>query len=135
MTRINCIPPEELCDKHLVAERHELSRVFTLVLKAIDRHFAQTGKALLPKQVGIPENYTMGTGHVKFFYNKLGWLADRDRLIESEMRARGMNVTERNLWMKYHLIPSCWWNYWEPSREDRMVNRYRLWERLTGSRS
>ena len=33
MTRINCIPPAELSDKHLLAEFHELPRVFTHVLK------------------------------------------------------------------------------------------------------
>jgi len=33
MTRINLVPPEELCDQHLLAELRELPRIPNAVLK------------------------------------------------------------------------------------------------------
>ena len=59
MTRINCIPVEELHDKHLLAEYRELPRVFSLARGDAD----------------IPDTYRMGKGHVTFFYDKRkrGW--------------------------------------------------------------
>lgn len=66
MTRINVgIPPRELTNKHLTAEHREIKRIPNAV---------KTGKA---KMVGIPAQFTLGTGHVKFFYNKLGYLRQR----------------------------------------------------------
>ena len=76
MTRINCIPVEELTDKHLIAEYRELPRVFKL--------------ARDPKPgEHIPTYYSLGRGHVKFFYNKLFYLEKRFLALVLEMRARG----------------------------------------------
>ena len=33
MTRINLVPPEELCDQHLLAEHRELTRIPNAVAK------------------------------------------------------------------------------------------------------
>lgn len=64
MTRINCVPVQELSGPHLVAEYRELPRVFALVRKAALRgSFSQ------------PETYTLGKGHVLFFYTRLEYLA------------------------------------------------------------
>lgn len=52
MTRINLIPVQELTNKHLIAEKHEITRVFAL---------AKNSKS--PK---IPNTYRTGTGHVTF---------------------------------------------------------------------
>lgn len=56
MTRINCVPVEELTDKHLLAEYRELPRIFNLARAVED----------------APTEYVLGTGHMKFFYDKLG---------------------------------------------------------------
>ena len=78
MTRINVIPPRELVDKHLLAEYRELPRVFGLIEKWQDRGCPETGVT----------RYTMGKGHVKFFYNKAVWLAMRFDQLVAEMQHR-----------------------------------------------
>lgn len=55
MTRINLIAPAELCDQHLLAEHRELTRIPNAVAK---RKFSLLGQ---------PEDYKLGTGHVRFF--------------------------------------------------------------------
>jgi deoxyribonuclease (pyrimidine dimer) len=68
MTRINAgIRPAELVDQHLLAELREIKRIPNVV---------KQGKAKLD---GIPERFSLGTGHVRFFYNKLGYLLRRYR--------------------------------------------------------
>ncbi len=62
MTRINLIPPTELCDQHLLAEHRELTRIPNAVAK---------GKFHLK---GQPEEYKLGEGHVRFFFNKMTFL-------------------------------------------------------------
>lgn len=69
MTRINCgIPPKQLVDKHLIAEHHEIVRIPNAVKKQ--------GKNL---KMDLPETFRLGTGHVRFFYNKLKYLHNRYR--------------------------------------------------------
>ncbi len=71
MTRINCgIPPYILTSKHLLAEHRELKRIPNCIKK---------GKFTLDN---IPDNFKLGTGHVKFFYNKLKYLHKRYVKIE-----------------------------------------------------
>ena len=69
MTRINsAISPKNLIDQHLIAELRELPRIFTAVRERIE------------KEIGfndIPKEFCLGSGHVKFFYNKYKFLFDR----------------------------------------------------------
>lgn len=58
MTRVNCIPVQELTVKHLVAEYREIPRLFKLA------------RILKPNEF-VPL-YTLGAGHCKLFYDKLG---------------------------------------------------------------
>lgn len=51
------------------------------------------GKANLQK---IPEIFTLGTGHVSFFYNKLTYLKIRYVKIYDELKKRGCNITNKN---------------------------------------
>jgi deoxyribonuclease (pyrimidine dimer) len=122
MTRINVLPPEVLSREHLIAEYHELPRVFTYV----ERH----GVA------GVrPANYCMGAGHVKFFTNKLLYLHNRYSRIYEEMLYRGYSVNKAtyNKWDVYmHKIIDdsivrqvCW----TPSPSDCYTNMNRLVER------
>ena len=80
MTRINVVPVSELTNKHLVAENHEIARVYNLARKA------QQG--VLRGSKKLPLYYTMGTGHVMFFYNKLGFISERYLALNEEMRRR-----------------------------------------------
>lgn len=82
MTRINAgISPLELCNKHLLAEHREIKRIPNII---------KSGKADL---VNIPKEFTLGRGHVKFFYNKLLYLKKRYIEIYNELRHRDFNVT------------------------------------------
>ena len=81
MTRINVgILPAELPSKLLLAEHREIKRIPNNV---------RLGKVNFKD---IPSKFTLGTGHVKFFYNKLGYLKDRYEKIYDECIARGFNI-------------------------------------------
>ena len=63
MTRINIIPVEELTDQHLMSEYREIFMIgssFQLSLNS---------KNWDPQK--IPKKFTLGTGHVMFFYDIL----------------------------------------------------------------
>jgi len=84
MTRINLgIHPEELCDQHLLAEYRELPRIVSAVQKRIDN-----GKDF----DDIPEQFTLGRGHVKYFYNKGSYLVARQYGIVKELLRRGFDI-------------------------------------------
>lgn len=87
MTRINLVDPTVLTDKHLMAEYRELPRIFTAVLKLQEQHCYNF------ETIGIPSEYVLGKGHVKFFYNKIGWLLKRYESIFNELVFhRGFNL-------------------------------------------
>lgn len=80
MTRINCsIPPKNLTDQHLIAELKELPRIFTAVNKRIEKGISFND---------IPSEFTLGTGHCKFFYNKLKFLHIRFITLTTEYKIR-----------------------------------------------
>jgi len=83
MTSINVISVEQLHYTHLVAEYKELPRVFTLARKA--------QREVLGLRKKLPTAYTLGTGHVLFFYDKLKYCSDRYEQLTAEMRRRGYN--------------------------------------------
>lgn len=108
MTRINCIPVEQLLDQHLFAEYREITRVASL-----QRSLPDYGK------------YTMGTGHVKFFYNKGLYLADRCNALLLELAKRGFNVQVKH----YPKHGSSRDKQWSPTRDDELCNLMRLVEK------
>jgi len=122
MTRINCIPPKELSDIHLQAELREMPRINSYIIKSL-----KSGKSF-----DIPSNYTLGTGHVKFFYNKLKYITNRYTQLQEEYFARFGKV-----YGKYYLmvldtsiIPDCWFNDWNPTERDQEINRQRIHDRM-----
>lgn len=119
MTRINCIPVQELSDKHLGAEYRELPRIFGLVRKAIER-----GER--PNPDAIPE-YTLDKGHCRFFYPRLNYLAIRYAAVVAECRRRGRKVNHPKL--PTARIPSEWFQNWYPTPEAEKINRARITER------
>ncbi len=121
MTRINCVPPSELCDKHLGAEYHELPRVVNLARNAFRNYDKK-------RMSSIPSQYTTGSGHVKFFYNKIGYIQRRYIEIVGECRKRGRRVHFADLDVAG--IPDSFMNEWTPDEEDLARNRARLAERL-----
>jgi hypothetical protein len=121
MTRINCIPPKELVDKHLIAEYRELPRVFALARPCNS----------------APDEYVLGAGHVKFFYNKLKYLYLRQLDLIEEMHSRGFkaNFPAEGLIEKYkdkiEEHPELYRD-WSPTKEAMSINRERISNRLGG---
>lgn len=119
MTRINCVPPAELCGKHLVAEYRELPRVFALVRAAIARR---------ERPVHV-DRYTMGKGHVRFFLSSLAWLAGRQAALIAEMARRGYSPSFGPPALDG--FPQEWCGDWEPDAEALAVNRERIAARMS----
>jgi len=123
MTRINLIPPSELTRPHLQGEYKEIARVFTLTRNAQNR-----GKNKW--NYGIPTAYTMGTGHVKFFSDKLLFVLNRYHLICKEMIDRGYNINPIPYKSLIEGIDKHWLNDYTPTQEAIEINKQRIAERL-----
>ena len=116
MTRINLIPPTELCDQHLLAEHRELTRIPNAVAK---------GKFHLK---GQPEEYKLGGGHVRFFFNKMAFLKRRYDELHTECKARGFKV--QYIWPEtLPSSPELWLDY-QPTDAPLEINRQRIQERM-----
>lgn len=125
MTRINCVPVQELCRMHLIAEARELPRIFTLVRKAQARGHT-------PLTISAPEQYVLGRGHVKFFYARLVWLLARLHLLHAEMVSRGYKPgfnTSQDYDQLIYDLHTHWFGGWQPTPEALALNRARIEER------
>ena len=115
MTRINLIPPSGLTDAHLMAEYRELPRVFQLARTSLEKG-----------DISGPSRYTMGTGHVRFFYSKTDFLSTRHGEIIQELLKRGYDIQHRT---PPDPVEGCT-SGWTPDAADLEVNLQRLRERL-----
>jgi hypothetical protein len=115
VTRINIgIPVKELHYKHLIAEHREIKRIPNLAKKR--KSFDD-----------IPKTFTMGNGHVKFFYDKLGYLKDRYEQLYNECINRGYNVTYFG--DSWNDVPKNLMNDWSPTPLEIALIRIRIAER------
>jgi deoxyribonuclease (pyrimidine dimer) len=109
MTRINTIDPKHLLDQHLFIEYREITRV------------ANLARGPKPGEK-FPQQYTLGTGHVTFFYDKGAFLAKRIKLLYTELLVRGYNPTLKD----YPAHPDNLNLNWDPTPADHIVNLARL---------
>jgi hypothetical protein len=118
MTRINvAIPPAELNTRHLLAEHREMKRIPNCVSR---------GRFNMKS---IPKEFTLGKGHVAFFYNKLGYLKNRYENVYEECKKREFKVTYYgDAWKD---IPSELMNDYKPTKRDENLLRQRIKERLS----
>ena len=117
MTRINVgIPPAELVNQHLIAEHREIKRIPNCIAK---------GKY---KMEGIPDRFKLGSGHVKFFYNKLLYLKNRYVNLYNECVKRGFNV--QNYISAWDNVPQELMNDYKPTEIDREIIIERINEKL-----
>ena len=113
MTRINVgIPPAELVNQHLIAEHREIKRIPNCVAK---------GRYNMD---GIPDRFKLGTGHVKFFYNKLLYLKSRYIKLYEECISRGFNV--QNYINAWDNVPNELMNDYQPTEVDRDIIKERI---------
>ena len=117
MTRINAgVRANELVDRHLLAEHREIKR--------IPRAVSQ-GKYKLN---GAPQNFRLGPGHVKFFYDKCKYLLNRYIEIREECIRRGFKVQD---WSSaWNPVPPELMNDWQETLEAREEVLTRVNERL-----
>lgn len=117
MTRINVgIPSKQLTSKHLIAEHRELKRIPNAVVK---------GRCNLKN---IPSEFSLGKGHVSFFYNKLSYLRERYRDLYKECINRGFNV--QNYEASWEDVPPELMNGYVPTEKDVRIITERIAERL-----
>jgi len=121
MTRINCgISPRDLTTKHLIAEHREIKRIPNVI---------RSGRYSMK---GAPNKFTLGTGHVKFFYDKLEYLRNRYLSLYEECIKRGFKVTNYvNAWDG---LPGYLFNDYLPTTEDAKIVQERIEEKLKGSK-
>ena len=121
MTRINVgIHPSELTTKHLIAEHREIKRIPNVI---------KSGKFSM---AGQPTQFTLGTGHVKFFYDKILFLKNRYKEIYTECIIRGFKVTDYS--NSFENISSVFMNDYIPTPHDIMIIRERIAMRLSNNR-
>lgn len=120
MTRINVVPPGELENMHLLAEYRELPRIFALA-----KAFHLSGK-----KEDFPDVYTLGKGHVKFFYNKLLWLANRQKALVDELLLRGYNPNFDTPDKLLDGCPQAYLNDYQVTSDALTLNRQRIALRL-----
>lgn len=116
MTRINLIPPKELCDQHLLAEHRELTRIPNLVSRG-KFHFE-----------GQPNDYKLGTGHVKFFFDKMQFLKNRYDLLHEECLLRGFHV--QYIWPENLTTDPFFWKNYNPTPTALAENIERIRVRM-----
>jgi deoxyribonuclease (pyrimidine dimer) len=124
MTRINVVPVTELSRQHLIAEYREIVRVFALARKS---QYEMHKKKQPPK-------YTLGTGHVLFFFDKLNFISRRYDDLCNEMINRGYQCNRISQKDLHSGIESFMFHDYIPSEEALLVNRERIKERLDSSK-
>ena len=116
MTRINVgIPPADLVNQHLIAEHREIKRIPNCIAK---------GKYNME---GIPDKFKLGTGHVKFFYNKLLYLKHRYIRLYWMCKRRGFNV--QNYIGAWDNLPQELMNDYKVKPNDIIIIKKRIDER------
>lgn len=117
MTRINAgIPPKELTDKHLLAEHREIKRIPNVI--ASGRFNMQ----------GQPDKFTLGKGHVKFFYDKCLYLLKRYIKLRDECWKRGFKV--QNYADAWNNVPGEYMGDYTPTKEAIQLIKQRIHDRL-----
>ena len=115
MVRVNLISPKKLADQHLVAEYAEI----LMLAEYIKKH---------PELEGIPSGYCLGTGHQKFFKNKLKYLKKRHESLIKEMRRRGFHP-KKSLSLKG--FPKANLKDWKPKEEDFKLISKRIAQKIS----
>lgn len=114
MVRVNLIDPKNLSDQHLIAEYYEIA----ILVSYIRRY---------PDLSNIPATFRLGTGHMRFFKDKVLYLSKRYKKITDEMERRKFRVG-KSLEVKGFGEP--YMNDWLPRNEDVELVKLRLKEKV-----
>lgn len=125
MTRINSnIHPSELARAHLVAELREITMVPASLKRSLRTKSASDIKKSVPKQ------FTLNSGHVKFFYDKLGFLHKRFHDLANEMDRRGFKP-DRSRDVAFQGFDPQWMGDWQSTQVDDDLVRDRIALRIS----
>lgn len=113
MTRVNIgYPVQKLTRQHLLSEHREIKRIPNMVL---------SGRA---KIENATDSFTLGKGHVTFFYKRLGYLLRRYKEIYNECIIRGYNV--KNYVNAWNEIPEHLMGEYIPTKRDKALIEKRI---------
>ena len=125
MTRINLVHVQDLADQHLFAEWREIK----MIPAALNRSLKTKSQTQVLKS--IPSKYTLSTGHVLFFYDKMSFLHKRFLDLDYELRNRDYNIAEHDATAIFiDGAPVEFRNDWAPDKEAIAVNVERIVQRL-----
>lgn len=99
-----------------MAEHRELKRIPNVVGK---------GRYNLKN---VPPYFTLGKGHVSFFYDKLGYLKRRYIDLYDECKKRGFNV--QSYLSSWDNVPTSLMNDYIPTERDIAIVKARIADRL-----
>ena len=117
MSRINsAIPPRCLTDEHLLAEHREIKRLPYCLHRAVSCGSVRR----------IPKRFTLGSGHVLFFIDKMAFARQRYSDLHAECLRRQFDVTDYAA--NFADIPDCFGGGHTPTTAERiMASRKQTW--------
>lgn len=127
MTRINLVPVQELTDQHLFAEFREIKMIGPSLRRSIAAHGKQGAFDR------IPSEFTLGKGHVCFFYNKGAYLAARFDELRQELDLRGVQFNRRadlDAGDLMTLYDQPWFRGYTPTQAALKLVRARIAEKI-----
>lgn len=125
MTRINAdISPEALTDQHLMAEWREIKMVPKALVRALKT------KSVSDVMKSIPKKFCLNVGHVRHFYDKMGFLQDRYEKLTKELLAREYQIDATRT-LPTDGIPYVFFKGASYTSEDRSVVRSRIIQRVS----
>lgn len=104
-----------------MAEYREITRLPGNLKKSLER------KTKPFSSLEIPPEYVLGSGHVKFFYDKMFFLQKRFESLVEEMLTRGYNpkFTDSSIFK----VDTRFYNDYTPTNTALELNRARIAER------
>lgn len=125
MTRINSdVDPRNLKRAHLLAELREITMVPASLRRSLK---TRTVESIL---AGIPDKFTLGRGHVLFFYDKIGFLQKRFNKLCDEMERRGY-VPDRERSIAFKYWTDTWYGDWVATDDDNKLVMDRILFRIS----
>lgn len=118
--RINCIAVSDLTDQHLRAEWVEMLMLEPYITRSIN---SKNGLIL-----SDTTSYVLGSGHARFFYDKLIYVKNRYVSIENELKLRGVKA---NPTLQLNDLPQILYNDWVPTKNDMILNLNRIIARIS----
>ena len=112
--RCNCgIKPSQLTDEHLFAESRELKMLPSLYKKVGDKSLNK-----------VPNEFTLGKGHMLFFLYKSAYTLKRYRKVLQECQRRGFNINDESYrWLVYNGNYETW--------TETGSEKYKIMDRIT----